>query len=236
MAIIRCSVRLASLTGLLEDETVNVWHFNDTPAVLEKATADVLGGFIATFYQNTVLAPLWGHSIPRAQMVHRVDVATVVSTTTGPDDDVVSKVIGGGAFSITPIAPTTVVPLPSEVAIAMSFAGDLEGFVEESGATRPRSRRRGRLFLGPWTESVVEKQVAGYAAVSPACRDAILDSYALTIASINSMPTNPRHVIYSVTNGNVVEVESVSVDTAFDTIRSRGYKAILRETRAVAQT
>lgn len=55
-----------------------------------------------------------------------------------------------------PAAPATVDHnLPTEVAGVVSFYADLTGVLEESGATRPRARRRGRLYVGPLTTDAV---------------------------------------------------------------------------------
>lgn len=236
MTIIRATARLSPVSGLDEDAAINVWHFADSTGTLTLDTATGIALFVATFYQNATLAALWSPAVMRGVgLVHRVDVASVSTLSAGPDDDVVSKVVHSGSFAIS-TEPTSPVALPSEVAVAMSFAGDLEGFAEETGVTRPRSRRRGRLFLGPWCSSASATATGNRASVSAACRDAILDAYALTITSINSIATNPKHVVYSVTNGNTVQIETVSVDDAFDTVRSRGQAPTVRETRAVVQT
>lgn len=55
-----------------------------------------------------------------------------------------------------PDNPAVSTNLPSEVAAVLSFHGDLTGVLEESGATRPRARRRGRIYIGPLTTGAVD--------------------------------------------------------------------------------
>lgn len=55
-----------------------------------------------------------------------------------------------------PPAPTVPDSLPYEVAGCLSFHADLTGIAEEAGATRPRARRRGRLYIGPLSLQAVD--------------------------------------------------------------------------------
>lgn len=50
-----------------------------------------------------------------------------------------------------PVAPFDATGCPTEVAAVLSFHANLTGVLEESGATRPRARRRGRVYIGPLT-------------------------------------------------------------------------------------
>jgi len=50
---------------------------------------------------------------------------------------------------------TGVVELPNEVAAVVSFHADLFGIAEEAGATRPKARRRGRLYIGPLNSQAI---------------------------------------------------------------------------------
>jgi hypothetical protein len=48
-----------------------------------------------------------------------------------------------------PADPGTASGLPTEVAGVLSYHADLSGVLEEVGDTRPKARRRGRLYVGP---------------------------------------------------------------------------------------
>ena len=48
-----------------------------------------------------------------------------------------------------PVAAVSTNNLPTEVSGVLSFHGDLTGLPEEAAGTRPKSRRRGRIFVGP---------------------------------------------------------------------------------------
>jgi len=77
------------------------------------------------------------------------------------DANAVGSPIGVG--SILGYAPSgTAVSLPNEVALCLSFFADMTGAVEEGPVdistgkkTRPKSRRRGRIYIGPLTASAL---------------------------------------------------------------------------------
>jgi len=134
--------------------------------------------------------------------------------------------------------------MPSEVAVCLSLEGLVFGVPEESGSIRPAARRRGRLYLGPLfggATVAVPESVTNRPRVSDVFQDAILDAYEVLCAYINST-TGPqgnvdslRSVVYSPTTAQAWPVYNAWVDDAFDTIRSRGEKSVLRTTRVISQ-
>jgi hypothetical protein len=59
-------------------------------------------------------------------------------------------------FDFTWTTSTAGTPLPLEVAVVLSLHADLTGIPEHSGTTRPRARRRGRLYIGPLNTSAID--------------------------------------------------------------------------------
>lgn len=51
---------------------------------------------------------------------------------------------------------------PAECAAVLSYTADLTGVLEESGATRPRARRRGRLYIGPLINAAIQTTTPPY--------------------------------------------------------------------------
>lgn len=122
---------------------------------------------------------------------------------------------------------------PSEVALALTIEGLDWGDqpVEAPGGTRPRSRRRGRVFLGPFSEQ------AGSIQSNVMRPKSELRTVALAAASrlaTDSIAAGVPWGVWSRANAAVYGVESVSVDDAFDTQRRRGERASTRTRTVIA--
>lgn len=239
MAIMRCTAVLSSRTGLIEDQVRNVWHFETLGDFFTEPHAVDIAESVMQFYRS--LAQRLSPVIRRDPGSVAVEVARVEPGNPGESDDSVTKLIGrivnGDTFGST----NTGIPLPSEAAVAMSFAGNLVGVPEESlgGLIRPAARRRGRLFLGPWNAGqVASDPSSGRPIVEATLRTAILTNYASLINSVNGAGQDAgkvRHVVYSRASGLVFPVQEVSVDDAFDTQRRRGEARVARQSAAVVQ-
>jgi hypothetical protein len=235
MANLRATVCLSKLSGKPEDEVCNVWHFATGGAIIT-ADMDAVGLGLEGFYQQ--LAVILGKSVSRAALAHRIEFAEVTAGGVGPADDTVSTLIATRQFG-TPNPGATGTDLPTECAIALSFRGDVTGLAEEGagGLIRPKSRKRGRVFLGPFTASVAQAEaVTNRIRVSATDRDYILNAYnAYLIAAIDGPARIVNHVVYSTMNATTAKVTNAHVDDAFDTIRSRGEKSDARTSLAVVQ-
>lgn len=220
MAIIRATAILEHAGGKPENASRNVWHF----ATAGAPNTDVLtkiGNAVGGFY--TEIGALLGAQLLRAVDAHRVEMAAVTQGAPGEADDTVTELLGTTKFNIPAAAGGNT---PSEVAIALSFQGDVEGIPEEEsgGLIRPRSSRRGRVFLGP-----VGSNTIGFDAptnrviVAAAARTTITGAYTNAYTAWTAGPAdNARHVIYSRKQAVVHPVVKRWVDDAFDTIRTRG--------------
>jgi hypothetical protein len=230
MPILRGTAIIARASGINEDASVNVWHF-ETIGIPSAADLQAVGDGLVAFYAN--IQSLFPSNVSNAALAHRIEIAQVTPGATGAADDTVSALLGTRAFSITPGASFS---LPNEVASCLSFRGDIAGVPEESGLTRPRSRRRGRVFIGPLNSNTL-------AGIAPAneplfsltSREVMLDGYDFLTTALAGTSANLRHGVYSRVNADIVPVTQVSVDGEYDTMRSRGKRPSIRMSRPVIQ-
>lgn len=112
--------------------------------------------------------------------------------------------------------------LPGECAGVITFVADLTGIPEFGPGTRPRSRHRGRIYLGPLTN----------AALSVSSNRAILDPTFVQDAGKAALeligPADPLLQVWSRKLAVTNDVVSIEVDDAFDTQRRRGERAVSR--------
>jgi hypothetical protein len=227
MATLRATVCLSKISGKPEDEVCNVWHFA-TGGVITAADMTPVGDGLVALY-NAIGSRLGG-SVTRAALAHRIEFAQVTAGAAGPADDTVSALLGFRDFTIAD-GSIAVTDLPAEVAVALSFRGDVTDVAEEApgGLIRPRSRRRGRVFLGPWNATATAREASSFrAVVAPVVSEAIRTGYLALIDAINGPARVVNHVVYSPTSALTHVVTRIHVDDAFDTIRSRGEKALFR--------
>jgi hypothetical protein len=234
MAILRATVVMQKLSSKPEDAIRNVWHFatGGLPVVADFTSID-LG--LKAFY--TGISSLLGSAIDRNGANNRIEISQVNAGAAGPADDTASSLLATSFFTMANPAASAV-NLPSEAAIAMSIRGDVTGLAEElnSGFLRPKSRKRGRVFLGPLNSSVVGNDPVTFRPkVNLATRDQILASYTNFKNELDGPGRIVHHVVYSTMNATTAPVVLTHVDDAFDTIRSRGEKAIDRSSQVVAQ-
>lgn len=122
---IQCSI--PHVSGIPEDSVQNTWHFETTDPVMLTGAAECVAA-LRDFYQaidgsvfpDSVASPIAVKVYNLADVTPRVPVLT---------DTII-------------IVPGAAEPLPSQVALVLSFQG-----VQESG--QPQARRRGRVFIGP---------------------------------------------------------------------------------------
>lgn len=112
--------------------------------------------------------------------------------------------------------------IPSEVACRLSMNADLTGVAEEGPLdTRPRARRRGGFYLGPFNQAALAGQNTVPARPAPTMISSALaaaDFYLHDAAVADDWDP----VVWSRTDWSVRPVVRYSMDDAFDTIRSRG--------------
>jgi hypothetical protein len=117
-------------------------------------------------------------------------------------------------------------PLPSEVAICLSYHGSYGSDFEFSPGQRPRQRDRGRIFVGPLIRTVVDMDGTTH---RPKPSGSVQTSLQQAAARLQAaLVPDITWVVWSRKNASVKAVTEVSVDDAFDTQRRRGERAIAR--------
>lgn len=236
MGLLRCTVTLDTLSGINRDESKNIWHFaTGGPATgphRGRAAAGLLDFYGAI---STHLGP----ELSRQPNAHRIDVAEVFPGSPGEADDTVSPILGFVNFSL-PGSALGGIGFPAEVAIVLSFAGDLAGVPEEGpgGLTRPRSRRRGRVFLGPIAGGTAEADATSrQVKIAEAARTSILAAYSAAVDTWKAEPLGNavQHVVYSRTEAVGRPVVEASVNDEFDTVRRRNRATLVRNRIGVTQ-
>lgn len=239
MPLFRAQVELQPVSALPEDVVVNTWHFNWNGTGSQEDAAHDLNGVLATAYTRAdpVLVDSWpvyvSPSISRVTLpkirTYSIDVNTGLAISEPYEDTFAS-------FA----APANTTPLPREVALCMSYHGNLIGVAEElpdSGDAgterdRPASRMRGRLYFGPFNANTnagptearpgngvqeVTLEIARYILSNPA----LLDSNDLT------------WVVYSRKARATTPVTGAWMDNEWDIQRRRGLR---RTNRKIAGT
>jgi hypothetical protein len=234
MAIVRCTAIINHVSGEDADASRNVWHFTtSTGTTISGGDAAVIGGKVGDFYNS--IAALLSPAVSRAANGCRVEVATVNQASAGPEDDTVSALVGTVPFQLFGAAAAAT-PLPNETAACLSFAGAQDEVPEESGLIRPRSRRRGRVFLGPFNTSVIEAGTNGEPRMKATSIATILDAYEALSGDDDAGTTNFRHVVYSRAAASTRVVDEAWMDVEFDNVRRRSASTPqVRIARAIAQ-
>jgi hypothetical protein len=115
--------------------------------------------------------------------------------------------------------------LPEEVAICGSFRTLYATDAEFGAGTRPRARDRGRIYWGPLTSDVIT-QDSGTMRVR--VKDTVRNDFVAKMAHLRDTPTDFSWAVWSRKNQTTDPVTNVWCDDAFDIIRARGEKAIVR--------
>lgn len=230
-----------STDGLPENDFVSTLHFEDNQLAGDLTTALDIAGYVAACHFDAIGGGTKLETFIGPQ-VSRVLLPTIkVYDGENPGSPLAVAVqlamaaSGAGGFN-----------LPSEVALCMSFRGDYGLALEEaaddadadSAPERPRSRRRGRIFEGPFGTDAIAVGTPGR---PHANLIAALVDYGDRLADIGTQGfafgLDLRWVVKSGAYvGAAVtthDVSSVWVDNEWDTQRRRGIRATARTTIAV---
>lgn len=223
-AVLHITAALQHKSGIPRDKTMNTWtFFNPGGFGADKiADANVCITKLNAFYDN----------------IDGVAIAQNIQTTNGLHYQVfdVSSHLDGSAagppilevdHSVSPQA--TNIPLPNEVAIAITFKAAY-GTASEfgPGGTRPRARLRSRVYIGPLPTAVV--------AAAATITEPIVDPATVTALRTAALTLSGDSVggwllgVWSRTDQAVRDVVGGWIDNAFDTQRRRGNDATLRTT------
>lgn len=233
--VYRVTNKLTMKNGLNKDAAINVHHvISQQDGTVPTAAMDAWCGYFVTFYQ--AIQGLWSPAVSAVANAHRLQVSKVSTGEAGVADDTVTPILWERLYTSSYAGAS--LPLPSEVAICLSHRGEITGAPEEgAGTSRPRSRRRGRIYIGPLNISAgTLDATTGFLLVATATQTTLLNAFE-ALAETMAANVNPGQAasygVYSPTADTFYSVEQAHVDNAFDTIRRRGQAATGRTTRTV---
>lgn len=224
MGVAHSTVEFEALSGISRDNVVNTftWEFPGDFIALDAAA--LIKDKLDDFY---------GSVAGGAAFALGTKIGTQISRTVAPIlrvYDVTNDL--GGTPAGSPLQTTLLANLPpaasgnchpEEVAFCLTFHADYGVDVEFGPGTRPRSRDRGRVYLGPLTADTIS--MGGGEACRPS---AALKTSALQAGVSMTGDAACRLVVWSRASQSVKPVTRCSVDDAFDTQRRRGASSLLR--------
>lgn len=248
MTTVKAVVTLESTSGLIEDRVQNTFHFGGVDTT-DSAYYTAIRTALQAFYNTERQVGDGGLG---------AYISDEMSRTVAPAIDIYVPSLSGGriltgapvyssAFTANLVAAATTASLPSEVAIVGSYKS-LYGTEPESvpqapagplGDYRPRSRRRGRIFVGPLAGATVTITDTGTAKPS-ASLIRVLNNAMSNLKADLAAGTRPGTTwgvfsqIEAIDNGSIdsatFPVVGGWVDDAFDTQRRRGRAPSTRTT------
>lgn len=204
----RFVVALNSVSNVAEDASINTWHV--AGADLATNVVDI-GDALTTFY-NTFGGRL-ASTVNRTGSPHTITVYDL--------NDVEPRVpLIIGTFSIDTAAGDSQ-NLPSEVAMCLSLSGETIGGVN-------MARRRGRVYLGPWNESMSGNGDDEPARPASIYTDVIAEAATDLLDEVAGLTGGPLISVYSRADSTLRPVEHGWIDNAWDTQRRRGVDSTAR--------
>lgn len=138
---------MENVTGLPEDRVTNDFAFKTGATAPTQTEIDDCIALVDYFYRGV---PGAGINIPSSYISETINRA---ATHLIEVYSITALGLGSPIYSEPWLGPVTAgfaTNLPNEVAAVLSFHATLVGTVEEGpGGTRPRARRRGRIYFGP---------------------------------------------------------------------------------------
>jgi hypothetical protein len=229
-------VTLPNISGLPRDSVVNDFAFVGAGSDLQQ-DADIEGFFNGVQASGNTIGFYLSQAISRGANLCRIDTY----------DLTVAGALAGGPLG-SPVATSTFTmsadpnqnSMPAEVALCGSFAADTTGVAEHgpadaaiptpdravdmgapathAGFDRLKARRRGRIFLGPFSTAAMATIVPGSGRPRPLLMGDLLSAMGTIRDDVNT-----TWGVWSRRDAVVRPVVSLWVDDAWDTIRRRGY-------------
>jgi hypothetical protein len=235
-AVDHVQVVMPGASGLLRDITVNTFTFQAGADLTDADYVDI-DSALGAFYNATAtgadhpICNYLGAAISRSEDVrtkhYRVE-GHLNGTAAGSPDFV------GNLGHLGATLGGTTAAFPNEVAVALAFHGPFTGTPEFGGGTpptRPRSRLRGRIYLGPliinaatWgVESVTNRVIVG-----TMMKTDFLAAGKALFNALQGLSPAVNWVVWSRKNADIAEISTLTVDDAFDTQRRRGQAPTVR--------
>jgi len=210
-------------SGFPRDRYTNDFVLNMSTAIPNQAGADVM---CDTIHDEFYAFLVGGNNLIETHYSNQIQRGTDKMTVTFTDLTGHLDGVGLGSpdfVSTHDLANASGSPLPEEVSAVLSFKADTAGLLEVSGSTRPKARRRGRLYLGPLNSGTIGTAGAGVF-LALAFQGTILG------AASNFLDQVPEWSVWSRKDAAVHPVVDGWLDNAFDTQRRRGVRANGRTT------
>lgn len=237
--LIKAVVELQRTSGISADTVNNDWYFLDADNnEVTAGDADDLRTAIVAWF-NTIHAPgttdiasSISTTISRAANAHTINFYSVESPPTYPFQWGSPKQVRSFTLDAALGGSNNI---PGEVALVMTYHGDLTDIPEtETNPTpppatiRPASRRRGRIFWGPFNTQVLSQQAPDNEPFPN-----VLISNAIIGAGTGfqaALPVGIDWVVHSEAAQEAFVVTGGWVDNAFDSQRRRGNSPDARTT------
>jgi len=220
-------------TGISRDRVVHDFAFNADVSLL--GTAEAVAAAIIAFYQGGT-DPLQGYlnrSLSNAPGGAHVKLYNI----SGAEG---SGIAGSPVFAQDfQLTLSAIAPLPVQSALALSFHGDFSGAVEfgtptpahdtdrgdRGGHLRPRSRRRGRIYVGPLNTRASKEDFPGTLLGVPS--DGFTSSLVNASKALLQAQNNGPFAwgIHSKKDAKVYPVIGGWVHNRFDVVRRRAVRA-----------
>lgn len=225
MGDVLAEVVLAHKSGLIADSVVNTFAFITTSTPPSNTEMDAIASDIVDFYNvvpsgHNAVAGFIGSQISRVANACHIKFYDLAGHLNGtPHGSPIRDV----AFTLSAMVPGAT-PLPSELAAALSFRAAYNTAVEFAPGERPRASLRGRVFIGPLTQSTSQVDgTTGRVSLTTSFRETLTISGAALRDS-----TDSQWGVWSRKLAQLRDVELVWCDDAYDVQRRRGEKAIVR--------
>lgn len=225
---------LKSRTGIAKDNVVNNFVFDDNVPV--GSDPDSIRDAIVSFYNDSYEAGIDSIASRLSSVLDRtanVCVLKMYDITGNLDGSPHGSPVAERSFTLD-AAQAGHNNLPAEVALACTFEADLTDVLEvgptvDGKKTKPRARRRGRVFLGPLNDFARSQDGAdGRVTVNASFLLQVGKAAQALINTAAASATMGNLVVWSRTDAAVYEVVKAKVDNELDTIRRRGHKATVR--------
>lgn len=226
-AVIHVQTVLPPKSGLVKDSIVNTFTFR-TEAGLDATLHNAIDGAIHGFYNlahpgaTDPIGQYIGAEVARQPITTKhYEVSTTLSGTPA------GSPIWQGSLAALPAVGFP--SMPAQVSICLSFHSAFASDVEFGpGGIRPRSRDRGRVYLGPMVIQVgttlEEDSTTGEVRPPDAFKNLICQNAVGAFSGVLAGTDAVEWCVWSRKAARVSPVEAVSVDDVFDTQRRRAPK------------
>lgn len=218
MGIALAQAFLPNVSGIVEDGYVNTFHFETPGADVSGGDAAQIVTAVAEFYVDVrttdAVGQYLGESISRVASACQVKVYDLGQAEPRVPIDI-------GSFTMP--APASGDELPSEVALCLSYKGQII-------AGDVPARHRGRIYIGPLTTGAASFATTPCRPLGALQTDLLDAAEALQDAATLG---GFAWVVYSRVDAAPYIINDAWVDNAFDTQRRRGAPPTSRATRSI---